>query len=368
MPPKPKPLSYTTKTQALSAHLATLARKLGPGARLPTMQQLSEELGISVMTLNRALSELEAQGILMRRQGSGTYVSEKFATSVGLVYDRTLLGTSASPFGELLLNEAQERAVRGGEKFSLYLADPSSTGAAVHDDLVEAVATRKISGVLTVTRNEKAIAWLEKKVPVVSLSYRDIAPYRVRIHHAQTAYLGARELARRGCKRIALWIPAGVGIGPEAGSQTFEELEFFKKALKECGLEYEPELVFNLDKLSSDVGDKVNDNREQGRAAARETFDKIKPDGIVSIDDAMTLGALAEMNKMGVRAGHDISIASHTNKGSQLLYAFAEELILLEVDPAEVASAMFSLLEARLRGDEIEEKVISIAPHLAPTS
>lgn len=303
----------------------------------------------------------------MRRQGSGTYVSEKFATSVGLVYDRSLLGASASPFGELLLNEAQERATAGGEKFSLYLADPSSTGAAVHDDLVEAISTRKIAGVLTVTRQEKAIAWLEKKVPVVALSYRDIAPYRVRIHHAQTAYLGVKELARRGCKRIALWIPEGVGIGPKEGSNTFEELERFKDALKESGLEYAPELVYNLGNLSDTVGDTFIDNREKGRAAARETFGSIKPDGIVSIDDAMTLGALAEMNKMGVRAGHDITIATHTNKGSQLLYAFAEELILLEVDPGEVASAMFSLLEARLRGDEIEEKVVSIAPRLATT-
>lgn len=369
MSSKPKPLVYTTKTQALSEHIARLARKLGAGAKLPTMQQLSTELGISVMTLNRALSELEAQGVLVRKQGSGTYVAENFdVKSVGLVYDRALLGASASPFGELLLHEAEDRAARGGERFSLFLAEGGSRKRPVHDDLAAAVAERRVSGLLVMTRHQNVVDWLlQRDIPLVALSYRPVAPHRVRIWHAQTARLGALELAKRGCERLALWIPAGVGIGANSGEESFEELDEFKEALADAKLEFSAERAWNLPKLLSDAGADSGLNREQGRRAARLVFEGPRaewPDGIVCLDDDFTRGALVEMAKMGVRAGTDVQIATHTNRGSELLYGYEDVLIRLAIDPARVAAAMFEILETLMRGDEPAQPVISIAPEL----
>ncbi len=50
--------------------------KLTPGARLPSERELSESLGVNRMTLRQALHLLETQGLLVRRQGAGTYVAE----------------------------------------------------------------------------------------------------------------------------------------------------------------------------------------------------------------------------------------------------------------------------------------------------
>jgi GntR family transcriptional regulator len=44
------------------------------GERLPPERDLAREFGISVGTLRKALSDLEAKGLLERRQGSGNYV------------------------------------------------------------------------------------------------------------------------------------------------------------------------------------------------------------------------------------------------------------------------------------------------------
>jgi GntR family transcriptional regulator len=44
------------------------------GDRLPPEAELAIKLGVAVGTLRKALSELEARGMLERRQGSGTYV------------------------------------------------------------------------------------------------------------------------------------------------------------------------------------------------------------------------------------------------------------------------------------------------------
>jgi GntR family histidine utilization transcriptional repressor len=45
------------------------------GTRLPTEQELVSELGVSRMTVHRALRELSSQGILRRVQGVGTFIS-----------------------------------------------------------------------------------------------------------------------------------------------------------------------------------------------------------------------------------------------------------------------------------------------------
>lgn len=369
-----KPLAYTTKTQALSAHLIKMARQLGPGARLPTMAQLAEETGTSVMTLNRALSELEAQGWVVRRQGSGTYVTERAGqNAVGLVYDREGFGVGESPFRSLLLHEAQRRAEDANERFSLFLAE-ASQNTPVHPDLAEAIKTRRVSGLLYAANSRsKALAWLLKQnLPLVALAYAPLAPYRVRINHAQTASMGTRELIRQGCKRIALWMPVGVGLGPSEADETFEELDAYKAALAEGGLKFDSKLVYRLDDLSHEPATERIRNREQGQAAARAVFEaqdkKNWPDGIVCLDDDMTRGALATWLHLGVRVGKEadatLKVASHTNKNSDLLWGFESTVTLLEFDPAEVAGAMFSMLETLLRDEEPASPVVSIAPRL----
>jgi GntR family transcriptional regulator len=51
--------------------------RLEPGAPLPSFRRLAQELLVSVITVKRAYEELERQGIIFRRQGLGTFVSEE---------------------------------------------------------------------------------------------------------------------------------------------------------------------------------------------------------------------------------------------------------------------------------------------------
>jgi len=65
---------YARAEQELRARIA--AGEWKPGEALPTEAALAQQLGISQGTLRRALGVLEAQRLIERRQGIGTYVTE----------------------------------------------------------------------------------------------------------------------------------------------------------------------------------------------------------------------------------------------------------------------------------------------------
>ena len=56
---------------------AIVERRIEAGAALPSFRQLAEEMLVSVITVKRAYEELEHEGIIYRRQGRGTFVSEQ---------------------------------------------------------------------------------------------------------------------------------------------------------------------------------------------------------------------------------------------------------------------------------------------------
>src|SRR5579875_574516 len=52
-----------------------LAGEYGQGARLPSEADLVRRFGVSRMTIVKAVKELQNQGLVIRRMGSGTYTA-----------------------------------------------------------------------------------------------------------------------------------------------------------------------------------------------------------------------------------------------------------------------------------------------------
>ena len=63
--------------QRLQADLAKLIARTPPGQRLLNEPDLAKQMGVARATLREAMRTFEAQGLIRRRQGSGTYVLGK---------------------------------------------------------------------------------------------------------------------------------------------------------------------------------------------------------------------------------------------------------------------------------------------------
>lgn len=70
----PMPL-YQQLKQRLRADIARGTYR--PGDRLPAEPELIQQFGVSRITVRQALSDLEAEGLVIRRHGKGTFVAER---------------------------------------------------------------------------------------------------------------------------------------------------------------------------------------------------------------------------------------------------------------------------------------------------
>ncbi len=99
------------------------------GEQIPSERELSEQLGVSRMTVRRAIENLTRRGLLERRSTSGTYVRPPQVLrrvgkdiAVGLTQ---MLQESGSVAGSRLLSFATERApLKIAEKLNLRLGTP----------------------------------------------------------------------------------------------------------------------------------------------------------------------------------------------------------------------------------------------------
>lgn len=69
-------VGQVSTTQRLYNRLVSVIGELKPGDKLPSEPKLARQLGVSRATLREAMRGFETQGVIRRRQGSGTYVMQ----------------------------------------------------------------------------------------------------------------------------------------------------------------------------------------------------------------------------------------------------------------------------------------------------
>lgn len=63
---------------------AILTRKYEPGERLPSFGELAKHFGVAPMTVQKAVGVLRGEGLIVTRQGKGSFVRQRTERAVGL--------------------------------------------------------------------------------------------------------------------------------------------------------------------------------------------------------------------------------------------------------------------------------------------
>jgi DNA-binding LacI/PurR family transcriptional regulator len=295
---------------------------------------------------------------------------------VALVCDPSFFrAPGASPFWNLLVDQARRRGAEGGEVISLHFAvdsldrpEAASGAELLNDGLADEIASGRVDGVLGVGLPQAVADWMERRQHPPLVSFAGPGRCIVGIQGGEYARLGVAALAAKGARRIAFIAPVAPFrlFGPVVSGES-PDLPVFRAALSAHGLPFDPALVRTNRHLEVANSYHTVSHQEQGFRAAQELFGAgsdpaLWPDGIVSTDDMLTSGLLTGLGKLGVVIGRDVQIASHANAGSPALLGWEEELTLMEVDPAEIVSLMFSLLETCMDGEEPENPHPAVLP------
>ncbi|WP_312874433.1 GntR family transcriptional regulator [Actinomadura litoris] len=116
-----EPRNGNTKRQAVRRRLLAMLDGMDVGDALPSERRLAADLGVSRPTLRQAIDGLVAEGLLDRRHGSGTYVSEpRIAVPLTMTsFTEDMIRRGMRPGGRVLSFRTEAAGARIGRRLAM---------------------------------------------------------------------------------------------------------------------------------------------------------------------------------------------------------------------------------------------------------
>jgi DNA-binding transcriptional MocR family regulator len=232
-------MSQSSSTDALVSALRASAQAMAAGEQLPSTRELIARHGVSPVTVSRALAMLSAEGVVVTRPGSGTYVCERASRHLGgsdLSWQTAALGdgTVDSASVEFLLqSEAPERiSLAGGYPHPGLLPTravaASLARAARRSDAAQRPPLEGLSALRAWFARIAGGSVTAKDVLItsgaqgaMSTAFRAIAPTGAAVLVESPTYIGALAAAR-GARLRAVPVPVDQdGVRPDLLADAF---------------------------------------------------------------------------------------------------------------------------------------------------
>jgi DNA-binding transcriptional MocR family regulator len=226
-----------SSTARLAALLRDRTRRMRPGERLPTTRELIGQHRVSPVTVSRALAELAAQGVVITRPGSGTFVADRhqrgpatrdLSWQTAALSDRTIDATSV----EYLLQAPVTGtiALSGGyphpsllptRAIAAALARAARRPDATDRPPLDGIAPLRAWFARTVGATAHDVLITDGGQSALSVTLRAIAPAGTAMLVESPTYIGALAIAR-GARVRPVPVPVdGHGVRPDVLADTF---------------------------------------------------------------------------------------------------------------------------------------------------
>lgn len=292
-----------------------LGQTLFPGMRLPNEKILARRLNVGQVTLRSALARLEAEKLVERVRGKGTFVSEPAVRRTFLLIlpdGAETLETPSRYIAEGLAAAAEKHSV------TLERCPASLLMSFSPEECREMICRNAISGIVLETGHARISPEVIDKVR--SFGLPTVIPHGLPLDAEKSGFLvlrtnernafadGLRCLRDYGHKKVAflrLYLP----------QENLESIRGFSdngvgEFCREIGLDDDPELFVT-----------VENSPEELRLAVRKWMQRsAPPTAIICHSDRIAMKICFMLKELNIRIPEDISIMGYCNyPGSQLM-------------------------------------------------
>ncbi|HEY0265032.1 MAG TPA: substrate-binding domain-containing protein [Granulicella sp.] len=269
--------------------------QLPPGGRLPGEHELCATFGASRVTVARAIRELQAEGLVYRIVGSGTYVTQE-KSPVGKLFGLLIpeLGTTEifEPICQGMMHSVQAAS------HSLIWGNSVIFGKTKEEQAIhqcQHYIERKVDGVFFAplehlenkdTVNRRIVSMLKKAaIPIVLLD-RCYLPYPERsafdlvgIDNHRAAYMVTDHLLHHGCEQL-------VFLGVKRSANTVRaRIAGFRDAVLKHGLSLRSNRIALAEELTDDY--------------IADLLRHYEPDGFVCMNDMVAGQLMQALDRLG---------------------------------------------------------------------
>ncbi|MWV43724.1 GntR family transcriptional regulator [Paenibacillus sp. HJL G12] len=318
--------------------------------QLPTEMELAERSGVSRITSKRALIELEREGLIYRKRGSGSYVKKQEPRS-GAGEPGTV---SAAPIISMVLPymaTSELDFIKGATDYldtkGYYLSIHNSNWSKDRErEFLLRIPKNGSSGIIlypisTISNIDvlHALYWNDYPLVMIDQYVESLPVTSVVSDNTQGGYLIAKQLIELGHERIAFVS----SIAIEFRSSVRDRYQGYCKALRDHGLAVDPELV---------IADFYRDaDEDKSNTFYKNMISRIMDLGVTAIQaehDHLAVDLLRSALDMGIQVPGQLSIAGFDD---HMISSLVEvPLTTIAQDYSEIGRKAAELIVSQIEG------------------
>ena len=353
------PLKYQQIHRELSTAIRGGAYQVGD--KLQSESELASRFAASRSTVIRALDAIEEEGLIERRQGSGSFITQKAAQEpVKRLTFGMLRAVQSGRYTDTIVDQIQSRlsAMLQQRKAALivHTVENDASPIAVARELME----QGVSGMFMVPvpspaslrgNAQVAASFVDAGRPVVLLD-DDTAefPYRSRhdlvgIENRHCGFLQTDHLLKRGVRRVLF-------LGSDLFTPTISERHLgYLDAFEAHGLE-RPAPEWTCKVAAKDMTE----------AFVADLFSRFQPEGVVCKSDEYAALLLRHLPRLGVRVPEDLKVVGFDDRPIASLLSVA--LTTIRQPVADLADAAMQLMDSRMAQPDRPARRVQVSGQL----
>ncbi|MFC7682155.1 GntR family transcriptional regulator [Paenibacillus sp. GCM10028914] len=338
-----------------------------PDQQLPTEVELAEQSGVSRITSKRALIELEREGLIYRKRGSGSYVKKQEKDNI--LPEFTAMNSNPNPIISMILPYSSTNELEYIQGASDYL-DSKGYYLSIHysnwdknkeKELLLRVPKIGSRGIILYPMSTminidilNALYWNNYPMVMIDQYIESLPVTSVVSDNLDGGYLATRKLIELEHKRIAFVS----SISIEYRSSVRDRYQGYCKALRDHDIPVDPELIITD---FYEEADKHQDSNEFYKSMVSHLLN-IGVTAIQAEHDHLAVDLLRSAIDMGVRIPEQLSIIGFDDHMISRLVEVP--ITTISQDCNEIGRRAAELIVQQIEGTNVQTQQVIIPVHL----